>query len=382
MKKEIKENKKSLEIKDVKEQIRENLHQSMAKINPEHLKDILKITTRKKMDSLTIFLGSFFSGIFSVFISYSILGISYDNGLYAALLTGYLIGFFVFSFETKFMRSRLSLFLRRSRFWVFLSIKFTLYLIAILFSINLSNYIFFGDEFVMAIFTHGYISAVIAALISSFLVNLYFTIVPLIGTQTLLNILKGTYHHPKEEMRIFMFLDLTSSTTIAEEISNIEFHRLLNRFFYDFSESVIETRGEIYKYVGDEIIIAWKNRSPKENLRALMTYFQIYKKIEEQKNRYMESFGIIPRFRAGFHYGKVITGEMGDLKKEIVYLGDTVNTSARIQGECKYNNKNLIISEDFYNIIEKPNYLKFDDMGMITLRGKKTPIRLFGVELE
>lgn len=366
----------------VREQIKENIKESMARINTEKLMDVLPISARKKRDYLTIVIGTVFSGLFALFISYFILGIMTDDGLYAGLLTGNLIGLFVFSFETKFMHSRLSLFLRRSGFWLFLMIKLVFYLVVILFSLNLSNYLFYGDEFITAIFTRAYTSSIIISLIMSLLVNIYFIIVPLIGRQTLWNILKGIYHHPKEEMRIFMFLDLTSSTTIAEEIGNIAFHKLLNRFFYDFSEAVIESRGEIYKYVGDEIIVVWKKRSMQDNLRMLMLYFQVYKKIQEQKDYYLEMFGVVPGFRAGFHYGNVITGEMGDIKKEIVYLGDTVNTAARIQGECKYNDKELIISEQFYEIIEKPDYLKFDDMGMITLRGKKNPIRLYGVELK
>jgi adenylate cyclase len=38
--------------------------------------------------------------------------------------------------------------------------------------------------------------------------------------------------------------------------------------------------------------------------------------------------------RAGLHCGPVVIGEMGSLKKEIVFLGDTVNTTARIQNSA------------------------------------------------
>ncbi len=366
----------------ITENIRKNIE---ARIPPEKMEKIsraLEITAREKHDAITIILGTISSGFFSVFAAYFIIGYSGYYDLGPAFLTGILIGGFIFSFETKFMSSPFSFFLRTRGFWLFLLVKIFFYLFAIIFSLNFSRFLFYKEEFILGIFTWKYLSSVTIAISASIAVNLYFTVRPLIGASTIANILKGTYHHPKEEERIFMFLDLASSTTIAESIGNINFHRLLNRFFYDFSEPVLRSRGEIYKYVGDEIIIVWKKRSPRENLRALMLYFQILKKVEDQKEKYMDLFGVVPSFRAGFHFGRVITGEMGDIKKEIVYLGDTVNTASRIQSECKYHNKDVIISEQFLEIMEKPPYLEFPDMGMITLRGKKNPLRLFSVELK
>jgi len=42
-----------------------------------------------------------------------------------------------------------------------------------------------------------------------------------IGPNVLMNLLLGKYHNPSEEDRIFMFLDMKSSTTIAEKIGHI-----------------------------------------------------------------------------------------------------------------------------------------------------------------
>jgi adenylate cyclase len=39
-------------------------------------------------------------------------------------------------------------------------------------------------------------------------------------------------------------------------------------------------------------------------------------------------------FKAGLYFGKVVSAQIGDLKREIVYNGDVLNTTARIQAEC------------------------------------------------
>ena len=55
-----------------------------------------------------------------------------------------------------------------------------------------------------------------------------------------------------------MFLDLKSFMTIAERIGHIQFHRFINEFLFTISEAIIGNKGEIYKYVGDEVTITWK----------------------------------------------------------------------------------------------------------------------------
>ncbi len=74
------------------------------------------------------------------------------------------------------------------------------------------------------------------------------------------NILCGKYNTPKEENRIFMFLDLNSSTSIAERLGDEKYHALLKDFYADITDPVLNNKGEIYQYVGDEVIVAWKHK--------------------------------------------------------------------------------------------------------------------------
>lgn len=53
------------------------------------------------------------------------------------------------------------------------------------------------------------------------------------GPGVLLKFLTGNYHHAKKEQRIFMFMDMRSSTSIAEKIGNENYFNLLNDLFSD-----------------------------------------------------------------------------------------------------------------------------------------------------
>jgi adenylate cyclase len=202
----------------------------------------------------------------------------------------------------------------------------------------------------------------------------------MLGPNVLMHFFTGRYHIPVEEERIFMFLDIASSTTIAEKIGNLKFHVFLNEFYYDITGAIMSTRGEIYKYVGDEVIVSWKSSDKTSNGRCILLFFEITGIIEAKKQKYLDKFGYIPGFRAGIHCGPVIVGEMGDYKQEISFLGDTVNTSARIQEACKEHKTNLLVSSELLARVDLPAGYQIKKIGETLLKGKLKPVVLFGIE--
>lgn len=202
----------------------------------------------------------------------------------------------------------------------------------------------------------------------------------MLGPNVLLNFFTGRYHTPVEEERIFLFVDIVSSTTIAEKIGDLNFHVFLNDYFYDITDAILSAGGEIYKYVGDEIIVSWRVSDSIRNTRCIQSFFEIKKSIEKKKQRYLDKFGFIPYCRAGLHCGPVIVGEMGDFKQEIAFLGDTVNTTSRIQEACREYGVDLLVSSELLDKLLIPPAYKATSLGKIRLKGKDKPMELFGIE--
>ncbi|MDA3899458.1 MAG: adenylate/guanylate cyclase domain-containing protein [Spirochaetes bacterium] len=222
----------------------------------------------------------------------------------------------------------------------------------------------------------------IYSVLATLLLNFLAAIINLVGLSELLRIFSGHYNRPFEERRIFMFLDLKGSTALAEKLGNLKFHSFLNDFIYTATPLILERRGDIYKYIGDEIIISWKPKKGLEYLNCLRLFFQIQNQISTNHDFFMSKYGETPDFRAGIHVGTVVVGEMGEVKREIAYLGDVVNTTARITTEASSRNIGLLISEDMVNAISsnkwKTDYL-FSPLTRIALRGKSSEINLFEV---
>jgi len=203
----------------------------------------------------------------------------------------------------------------------------------------------------------------------------------LIGKGVLFRILIGRYHVPVESERFLMFLDMTSSTTIAEKLGHVKFLSLLNDFFYDLSIAVESTHGEIYKYVGDEAIIVWTKKKGCKNFACLKCYFAIQAQIQKRSEWYLNRYELVPSFKAGLHFGTVAIGEMGNYRKEIAFIGDTVNTAARIEHACSQLKKSFLVSGDVTDVLGVSENLTYEYIGKTQLRGRNESTRLFFVDM-
>jgi len=191
----------------------------------------------------------------------------------------------------------------------------------------------------------------------------------------------GKYFHPKREERIFMFLDLRGSTTIAEQLGEEKYFNFLKDVFKHATPAILNAKGQIYQYVGDEIIISWKTDAGVKNANCLQCFFDIEESLLNKTTYYQEHYnGVLPTFKAGLHYGDVMVGEIGIVKRDIAYSGDVLNTAARIQSKCNELGRDILISEVLLKRLEPlPQTFKAKALGEMELRGKQRAVMLYTV---
>jgi adenylate cyclase len=201
----------------------------------------------------------------------------------------------------------------------------------------------------------------------------------LLGPGVLLRFITGRYHHPRRELRIFMFLDLKGSTTLADEMDVFRYADFLHRYYTEMSEPILETGAEIYKYVGDEIILTWKMRRGLEEDSCIRLFFLIEDQINAHREHFLQAYGVVPEFKAGVHAGEIITAQMGELKSEIVYNGDVLNTTARIQALCNQFGQKLLVSAELMETLSLGPEYTVVELGPVPLRGKTEALELCAV---
>lgn len=220
---------------------------------------------------------------------------------------------------------------------------------------------------------------------------LYYSVVTLIisfinqvnkkyGPGVILPLLFGRYRDPKEEDRIFMFMDLKSSTTTAEELGHLKYSSFIRDCFSDINEVLYPYRAQVYQYVGDEIVVTWPESEGLKEHFCLRFYFACQKQFHDHADYYQSNYGLLPEFKAGVHAGKVTSVEIGEYKRDIAYHGDTLNTASRIQGVCNEYKKNFIGSKDLLDKVGSHPNLYIEDIGLVQLKGKVTKVGLVSID--
>ncbi|MEL6672605.1 MAG: adenylate/guanylate cyclase domain-containing protein [Bacteroidota bacterium] len=304
-------------------------------------------------------------------------------------LTALSMGFFTGLLDHFLFRTRL----RRQPFLIVLFVRTIAYILVISLSILLIFGIYYAildqitvqmirEEVLDWVFRGNFWQAVVYAFSILLIVQFLTLVSRVLGPNVLFNYLMGRYHQPQEEERIFMFLDLKGSTMIAEQIGPLLWHQFLNDFFFDIAGPVRRSRGEIYQYVGDEVVISWPKKVGLRNLNCIHCFFWLYNRFEKEKlkDKYKKKYGYEPVFKAGYHIGKIIVGEIGDYKRDIVFHGDTINTASRIQVECNHYRRRLLLSHTLLEQLDLGEEYKAEYLTKILLRGKQEEIELYSLD--
>ena len=165
---------------------------------------------------------------------------------------------------------------------------------------------------------------------------------------------------------------------VTQELGNRRALALFTEFFADIDEPVSRFGGEPHRYIGDEIVVTWPLG---EIDSAIETIGAIRFKISEKANHYVEHYGAVPKFRAAAHGGETISGKVGSEKKrEIVYFGDTINTTARLTGLARELGIDVLASEQVVNSLKKP-CPEMTPLGDFPLKGLTEPLRVYSIDL-
>jgi adenylate cyclase len=238
----------------------------------------------------------------------------------------------------------------------------------------------FEKNFVQkVILTSSFLMAMIDLGVLSFISILVLEIADKYGPGGLRNLIRGRYHKPRKENRIFLFLDINDSTTIAEQIGHEKYFNMLHDFFADITDPILANWGHIYQYVGDEIVICWKNNS-KNKLRCLRFVKESVLTFKRKENYYLKEYGVVPTFKTGIHAGDVTAGYIGIIKKELIFSGDTLNTTARIRSKCHELKHSFIVSIDFLHDFVVPVKYHINEIGEMEFKGRKEKSKVFSLE--
>ncbi|MBE16326.1 MAG: adenylate cyclase [Cytophagaceae bacterium] len=287
----------------------------------------------------------------------------------------------------------MEIWLRKFAFWKALLLIIILYVVTAIVVSTLGALYFYSNQFIEPfdallweevrqfysgrVFLHNFLLWLIIVLLTliTLLINDKF------GPGMFTDYLLGRYFQPKSETRIFMFADIKDATTIAEDLGEEAYFNFLKDFFNDIAPAIAQTKGEVYQYVGDEVVLTWKMHKGLTNANVLRCYYRMQRIINKKAPKYLLKYQAVPRFKVGIHCGQVMVGELGKIKRDIAFSGDVLNTTARIQAQCNVKGVSILTSKVFADQLKKlpKNWVRVE-LGNELLKGKSTDVSLVTFE--
>jgi adenylate cyclase len=151
-----------------------------------------------------------------------------------------------------------------------------------------------------------------------------------------------------ERLITVMFVDLRGSTTLGEAKLPYDVLFILNRFFYEMKQSLEATNGHYSQFTGDGLMALYglhaddPETGPAEALRGAR---EMLMRVEQLNRQLKDELPAPLVIGIGIHYSEAIVGAMGPPRSMIITaIGDTVNTTARLESLTKDYGCPLIIS--------------------------------------
>ncbi|KAF2955043.1 adenylate/guanylate cyclase domain-containing protein [Marinitoga sp. 38H-ov] len=211
--------------------------------------------------------------------------------------------------------------------------------------------------------------------------SFFFKYVPDYVAQMLLEQGKTELGGEKKNVVILMS-DIVGFTEKSEKLSPEEVVKFLNYYLSQMAD-IIRNKyyGTIDKFIGDLImaIFGAPIEFGDEVDRAVSCALEMRKKIIDI-NIELKKMGFDFEINAGIgmHYGEVVIGNIGaDFRMDYTCIGDTVNTTSRIEHLTRDLNEWLIVTEE---IEKRSKKYSFEYIGDFKVKGKEKPLKLFKIK--
>lgn len=145
--------------------------------------------------------------------------------------------------------------------------------------------------------------------------------------------------------------------------------------------SVVDYRGEVLNYVGDEVIVRWPELSGSVDCRPLRCFASMRDELTSASGQLEREFGVVPRIRGSLHFGPVIVGEIGYIKRAIVFNGDVMNTAARLEELSRGVEGGFLASRAAMEQFRSALPVKVRNLGRLPIRGRADGIDVVGLDI-
>ncbi|WP_027571519.1 adenylate/guanylate cyclase domain-containing protein [Bradyrhizobium sp. WSM1743] len=176
-----------------------------------------------------------------------------------------------------------------------------------------------------------------------------------------------------------MICDLRDFTKISDNWPRDDVIDLLNDYFDAMSEPIARHGGEILKFIGDGLLAIFPLHAPNACANLLHAVAEARKAMVALNERNSATGRAPLNYGIGVHVGDVMYGNIGSSSRlDFTVIGPAVNMASRLEALTKKLGRNVLLSRDFAELVEKQFGL--EHVGRHEVRGFSDPIELFAYQ--
>jgi len=183
----------------------------------------------------------------------------------------------------------------------------------------------------------------------------------------------------KREATVF-FADIRGYTSFSESRDPQVIVEILNEYFSEAVENIVQYKGYIDKFIGDCIMAVWGVPMMPEKddaIKAVSCALAIQNLVRSSKrNFFRKNDASSLRIGIGINTGPLVAGNLGSIQRmDYSVIGDTVNLAARLESVAGADE--IIISQSTRDHIGDTFILEKRDA--VRVKGKEKPIQIYNV---
>ena len=175
------------------------------------------------------------------------------------------------------------------------------------------------------------------------------------------------------------FADIRGYTAFSETQEPENIIEILNAYFREAVEIVIDHGGYIDKFIGDCIMAAWGvplSDEKEDAMKAVKCAVEIQRLVASKKRQFFRGDAESLKIGIGMHSGPLVAGNLGSSRRmDYSMIGDTVNLAARLEGVAGPDE--IIITGSTKRMLD--NSFKLEKRKPVQVKGKKDPIEIYNV---
>jgi len=183
----------------------------------------------------------------------------------------------------------------------------------------------------------------------------------------------------EKRMATVIFADIRGYTSFSEKREPEKIIKILNDYFGEAVEQVMQYKGYIDKFIGDCIMAVWGvpvTTEENDAFNAVSCALAIQNKVSSANRKFFKSIASNLRIGIGINTGPLVAGNLGSIQRmDYSVIGDTVNLAARLEGVAGAGE--VIISQSTRN--QLGDKFTFEERPAVRVKGKEKPVQIYNV---